>query len=204
MGRIPIPTSLLNERRKMEVMLKTSGLTNLSVLQEINRLSESKFWGKISMRTLESDIAAHFREHKVITLYEHDHIKMMRECHLAQMENTMEELSLMILEKDKNNSWKSFEKAAALEKLYKMRVTYAEMQGWNLSKRQNYKEFVNTSVWSNEPELAERAVRGLQSVPESVTNGLADTLRSLLQMESGVQMIRPLMARREENEGEYY
>jgi hypothetical protein len=210
MGRIPIPVCLLNERRKMAVMLKTSGLTNLSVLQEINRLADTKFWGKITLRTLESDIAAHFREHKAISIYEEDHLDMMRQAHLAQMENTIEEMALIIMEKNKKSTWKPFEKAAALEKYHRMQLNFAQIQGWDFSKKYSYEVFTTKfGAFNRDIDRWEKASNELAKMSDEDRNQLANFFRSLSETQSGIQMFQEIIKTAKDNwedefSGDYY
>lgn len=131
MARIPIPVSILNERRDMAASLKAAGLSMKTILQEINKLSPSKKWGAITIRTLERDISLYYTSNSVITDDERTHILGLKKAHFAQMENIIEEVAMMIL---KNKTWEPAEKITALEKQFKMLASIADLQGWNSSK----------------------------------------------------------------------
>lgn len=130
-GRNPIPTELVEARREAAVSLRAAGLSMRSVVQEVNRLSEAKRWGTISLRTLERDIATYYRKKDVVASEERENWESMRLAHLAQVEQTIEAMALFIAEKNKTNSWLKFEKPLVLEKFFKMQMGLAELNGWN-------------------------------------------------------------------------
>lgn len=130
-GRIPIPISILKERREMAVDLRAAGLSMKTVLKEINKLSAAKKWGTISMRTLERDIYQYYKSNQVVDDEERQFVSGLRKAHIAQMETIIEE-SIMITHKNKYLA--PFEKMGIYEKVFKMQATMAEVQGWNVSK----------------------------------------------------------------------
>ena len=130
-GRIPIPTSILKERREMAVDLRSIGLSMRTVLKEINKLSVSKKWGVISMRTLERDISQYYETRNVLDEEDKRNVQGLRKAHIAQMETVIED-SLMLIHKNKYLS--PPEKINIYEKAFKMQSGLAEIQGWNISK----------------------------------------------------------------------
>ena len=177
-GRTPIPSNLLNERREMAVSLKTAGLAMASVLKEINRMSEGKNWGKITLRTLERDIATYYRKNRVIKSEEREHWERMRDAHLAQMENTLESLSLYVVEKNKNNAWQRFEKPLVLDKVFRMQMGLAELNGWNYSRTNNNNiKITNNTVVSVYDEGAQTLINAQPELIRDIV-GILHSLQS--------------------------
>jgi len=182
LGRTPIPRSLLEERREMSVSLRNAGLSVHSSLKEINRLDSSKHWGIITLRTLERDIANYYGENKALTQEERECSEGRRKSHLAQMENTLEEMALHIAKKNKDNNWKPFEKAAALEKLHKMQMGLADLQGWNLSKTNtifSINNIGNANIQNNNLEIYDRGIENIRTAPSETQQRITDIFRGL-------------------------
>src|SRR5688572_13179777 len=98
-GRNAVPIGAVEERRSKAVSLRIAGLSMQSVLAEINKLEASRHWGVISLRTLERDIAAYFRDElNRLPREDRDHIERQRDCLLAQMDNVIEEVAITIME----------------------------------------------------------------------------------------------------------
>lgn len=184
-GRIPIPKILLEERRDMELELKTAGLSNRSILREVNQLNSKKHWGSITVRTLERDIATYYRQGRDADSFEEaDTFERLRDGHLAQIEHTIEQLVLHIAEKNRTNSWLAFEKVAALEKLHKMQVNFTELQGWNLSRARttiNVNNIKTSFIEPNSTEAWERADRALIKMGQEKREALAGEIRTIVE-----------------------
>lgn len=132
--RSSTPMALIEARREYTVGLKLAGLSTSSIQKQVNALAVAKGWGEVSRKTVDQDIASYFRGNNPLTVQDYDHLDQMRQAHLAQVEQGIEKLALHISGK-KDADWKPFEKADALEKLHKMRMDYAELQNWNLGRR---------------------------------------------------------------------
>jgi len=132
-GRKSIPMSLIRERRIFEVGLKRACLATATIQRQTNALAVSKNWGTVSKRTVELDIAKYYRENKVLTTSDYDHLEQMREALLEQMELNIERASLNI--RDKKKKWKSFEYQAAIDSLNRLQMSYMETQNWNLGRK---------------------------------------------------------------------
>ena len=132
-GRKSIPMSLIRERRIFEIGLKRAGLATATILRQTNALAVTKGWGTISKRTIELDIANHYRRNKVLTTQDYDHLEQMREALLEQMELNIEKASLHV--RDKKRKWKAFEYQAAIESLNRLQMNYMEVNNWNLGRK---------------------------------------------------------------------
>lgn len=133
-GRKPIPASLVLERREFVGLMKQSGLKTRTIQDKINAMADQKGWGIVSERTIERDWE-YYRENLIMAESDLNYWQAMREAHLAQMERSVERMSLHIEEKDNDKSWAPFEKSKAILTLNRMLMDYAELQGWNYSKR---------------------------------------------------------------------
>ncbi len=133
-GRKAIPASLALERREFVGLMKQSGLKTRTIQDKINAMANQKGWGVVSERTIERDWE-YYRENLIMAESDLSYWQAMREAHFAQMENSVEKMSLHIEEKDSNESWAPFEKPKAILTLNRMLMDYAELRGWNYSKR---------------------------------------------------------------------
>lgn len=134
LGRKSIPESLLEDRREYTVGLKLAGMSSTTILKQVNALSPTKGWGEVTRQTVDRDIAAHFRKNRALNIQDYDHLEQMRSALLAQVELNIEKMAFHIANK-KEDEWKPFEKADSLEKIHKMRMDYAELQNWNLGRK---------------------------------------------------------------------
>ena len=140
-----VSAPLLADRREYAVGLKLMGMSVATILKQVNAQDKVKGWGVVSRRTIERDIAAYFRKNRALSLHDYDHLDQMRESHLAQSELTIEKMALHIANKKDYDvktpegntvkGWKPFEKADALDKLHKMQMNFAELQNWNLGRK---------------------------------------------------------------------
>lgn len=129
-GRKAISDTVLKERREYTVSLNLMGMSNSTILRQINSMAVQKGWGEVSLRTVELDIAAYFRENRVLSIQDYDHKDQLRTAHVLQMKKVIEKMSLHI--HDKQYKWKPFEYAAALTELHKMLMDLAQVENWNL------------------------------------------------------------------------
>jgi hypothetical protein len=141
-GRNAVPIELVEARREYSVGLKLAGVSNATIVKQINNLASIKGWGRVSRRTIDRDIANYFRKNKPLSNEDYDHLEQLRVAFLAQMELTLEKASLHMAKQSK--TWKPFEYMAGLESLHKMQMNYAELQNWNLG-RQN----INVNIQQN-------------------------------------------------------
>jgi hypothetical protein len=177
-GRKSIPKELLEERRNWAVGLKLAGLSINSILKQVNLQADIKGWGDVTRRTIERDIADYFRKNRALTVQDYDHLDQMREALLAQMEAAIEKLSLFIANKPtgpdgKRRDWKPFEYVDAMEKLFKMQMSYAELQNWNLGRKNPFITFqqnnlntvfdsANVELEIAQPEAIKALVAGIE------------------------------------------
>lgn len=122
-------------RREYAVGLKIAGMSISTIVFQINEQSDIKGWGKVHRGIVEKDIAQYYRETAPLREGEYDHLEQMRNVHISQMENTAEKLAILISKKTKNNEWKPFEEADAIEKLHKMQMNLAEIHDWNMGRK---------------------------------------------------------------------
>lgn len=136
-GRNSTSVPLLEKRREFAVELSRSGMSHATVLKKVNELDATYKWGQVTLRTLQRDIASYYREQSATSYGDIDQARFLRENHVAVMEGTTEMMRLEIAQKDKNDNWKSGERAHALKILYGMQKDFAEIQGWNIGKVNN-------------------------------------------------------------------
>lgn len=146
-GRNAVPLQLVKERREYEVGLYLAGLSKSSIVKQINKMAASKQWGTISKSTLLTDINKHYEENRGLDEADFSFIDNLREAHLDRMEINIEKLAISVNE-SKNNKydsngklikkgkeWKAFEYQSSLESLHKMFMDMAELQNWNLGRK---------------------------------------------------------------------
>jgi dihydroorotate dehydrogenase len=178
-GRKSIPLSLLKERRKYEVSLKLTGLSTSAIQKQVNSQATVKGWGTVGIATINKDIAHHYSKTRVIETKDFDYMSNLREAMLAQMEVTMEKMSIHII---KNKSWKPFQYEDALEKLHKMQMDYVEIQNWNLSKK-NIMNFIQNNINT----VYDEGSRELRKAPPEAIQKLAGYLDEVIEkIEKGV------------------
>jgi len=131
-GRKSIPKGILEARREYSVGLRSAGVNISQILIDINGLSRERGWGEVSLRTVERDIAKYYKERISITPEDKKNFFALRRAHLAQMELTIEMISVYIMGK---RDWKPFEYPKALDRLSRMQMRYAELQNWNYTKK---------------------------------------------------------------------
>jgi len=137
------PLSLIEERKDFEVSLKLAGMSITSIVKQVNIQATIKRWGEVSRQMVERDIADHFRKNRVLTIQDHDHLENMRSVLLEQIELNIERMALHIANK---KDWKAFEKQDAIEKLHKMHCSYAEIQNWNLGRKNPLVAFQQNNI----------------------------------------------------------
>lgn len=131
-GRKPIPETLLKERKDYTVSLKIAGMSTATILKMVNSKAVVKGWGEVTRLTVERDIADYYRKNRVLTAEDFDHLDNMRQSIIDNMEVNIEK---MILHIKGNKNWKPFEYITALVELNKMYMNYAELQNWNLGRK---------------------------------------------------------------------
>ena len=188
MARSTLPSAVVQARKDYEVKLKLAGLSSATITKQINAEAKARGWLPVSLHTVDRDIAEYFRKNRVLQTDDYDHLDRMREALLAQMEISMEKLALHVASKQKGkllydktgkpvqlDSWKPFEMADALEKLHKMQMNFAELQNWNLGRK-------NLSINLTQNTLNavfETADTDLDRTKKSVKNEFIEQLRLL-------------------------
>ena len=147
--RKQIPVTLLTARREMAVALRRAGYSMNSTLKEINRMDSQKHWGKITLRSLSTDISIYYASNQVVTENEKVYLESVRQNYIAQLESTTEELVKLIHKKDSEDCWLPNEKATILEKLHKMQLSNANFESKHLLTSINVVT-VNNDITSND------------------------------------------------------
>ena len=194
-GRNAVPVSLVEDRREYEVRLKLAGMATDTIVKQVNIESKNKGWGTVARRTVEQDIANYFRVNRALGIQDYDHLDQLREAHLAQMELTIEKMSIHITTKnraktlyDKNGKaihigdWKPFEYADALDKLHRMQMDYVEAQNWNKGKQNANVIFQQNNI---NTIFEDATIEFKNTKPEAVTNFIENLkqVRDTLKME---------------------
>lgn len=160
-------SDLRRERQDYVVSLRIQGLSIATIVQMVNGEAEGRGWNKVSRRTVEQDLAQFYRENNASSLEEYDHSEQMRKAHLASMDATIEKLSVHIRT---TKNWKPFEYVNALDTLQRMQRDYAEIENWNLG-RKNPEVTVNNFSIQNTFEGAQRAMQ--RSHPAAIAAALS-------------------------------
>jgi len=190
-----VTKELLLERRAYALSLRQAGLTIESIVKDINSKSLVKKWGTVSYKLIQLELSKHYSEqkqHLIDSLPGSDDAK--RESQIAQLEKTIEQMVLYMKAKEwtevdeitgkviKRDDWRPFEKITALKELFKMQSQLAEIQNWNLGKKnpsvalQINDNRVLFDVASKELDRARpEEVQKLLSLLDSVEGRLKDT-----------------------------
>ena len=143
---LPTCREKIEERQLYAVGLKSAGFSLESVYQKVCEKAEKSGWRTPKKSTVEKDIVEYYKRNRALTADDFEYMEAMRESHIAQMETTIEKMSLHIatrIEEDSTGEnitkkeWSPFEYADALEKLHKMQMNLAELQNWNRGKDKN-------------------------------------------------------------------
>lgn len=94
----------------------------------INQEAPLKGWGPTARWTIYRDLEVFFK--KAVEESPMD-AEGLRQAHIAQLEDNIMRMSLMINDKDKQNSWKAFEKADAIHKRHEMLMELGKFHNWN-------------------------------------------------------------------------
>ena len=148
MKLVPTTREKIEERRVYAAGLRSAGFSIESVYQKVCAMGEEKKWGTPAKSTVEKDIAEYYKRNRALTVEDFEYMESMRESHIAQMEHTLEKMSIHVSDelKEKKKKWSPFEYADALEKLHKAQMNMAEIQDWN---RGSKKGGVNINIQQN-------------------------------------------------------
>lgn len=131
-GRKSISRELLNARRTYTVGLRSAGMRNSAIQREVNSMAHERRWGKVSLRTIERDIAKYYEEQDLLTPEDYERFFVQREALLNELRLVINEVSKYT---SKDKQWVPFERISALSTLFKMLCKYARLQNWDLSRK---------------------------------------------------------------------
>lgn len=124
------------EKQDHVVNLHIMWLTNSTILEQINKASEIRWWGTYkNINSIQTVINKHFKDyHNPNEQESKDYLKWLKESAFAQQESISETTSIYIKQRDKKDDWKPFEKIAALKELYLMKQQMVDNRNFNESK----------------------------------------------------------------------
>ena len=166
-GRKPISTALLEERRQHTAALKLAGMSYQTIVKDVNNRSKVKGWGEVTLLTVIRDISAYYRANKVVDLEDYDYYDNLRTAHIHQIEKVIEKMSLHVY--DKKYKWKPFEYMAALTELHKAQVNLTEIQNWHLGNKNPQSVVLETNHIT---QIFDKAAMDLNFTPKPVIEEL--------------------------------
>lgn len=195
---LPVSRDKVKERRIYAAGLKSAGFSLESVYRKVCYLADEKGWGYPSKAMVEKDIVEYYKRNRALTVEDFEYVESQRESHIAQMENTIEKMSLYIAGKDENGdtlkdkngkeikrNWSPFEYQDALEKLHKAQMNMAELQDWNRgSKRSGININIQQNTINAVFDSASADLKRMQEYTPKVLENL------LLQIDSSLEKIK--------------
>jgi len=182
---LPTCKENIEERRLYAAGLKSAGFSLETVYQKVCKKAEESGWRIPSKTTVEKDIVEYYKRNRALTVDDFEYMEAMRESHIAQMENTIEKMSLHIAEViEENNTeksikkkkWAPFEYSDSLEKLHKMQMNLAELQNWNKGKDKN----ININIQQNTVNAIFDSASGeLKKMQEYTPNIINDFIKQV-------------------------
>lgn len=123
----------IQERKEFIISLCLAGMTNDTILKQVNIMSDQMQWGQLhSIRSIERTIASHFNDDQRMSLEElRSYQAGLREAAFAQQAMLIEKAVLHVHRK---KEWVPFEYVSALYKIFKMMQMMVDNRGWNYSK----------------------------------------------------------------------
>lgn len=158
-GKNSITEESLRERRVYEAGLYVAGLTVKSVVAQVNKLAPIKNWGAITISTFWDDMKIQRElESSEVDVNSPAMAALQRQLHLEKMEDTLEKITMLLARPENDvidpatgkilkhgKKWKPFEYMAALETKHKMEMNIAELNNWNMG-RKNPDGFLDSEV----------------------------------------------------------
>lgn len=138
LGRKPISSVLLAERRAQEVKFFIKGLTATTIAEQISAMNAVKGWGEVDRHTVHRDIVKVYTGAEELTT---DIQNAERDARLEQFDKTIESMLLHIMERDKEAKedktmrWAKFERMAALDIVAKWQKAALEVRNMDYSKK---------------------------------------------------------------------
>lgn len=138
-GRNSIQIEAVNRRRKFIFKMKVAGYSVDSICEIINGLSGDEGWGTIHRRMVFYDLFFYFREHPIAMDDGYNYAYIRYRDLLDTLEKGIDEISLEIQKRTAAKDWKPFEFPRWLMRKQRMQMKYANIMGWNYSKRKKPK-----------------------------------------------------------------